>query len=417
MATNFKYASVSDLQKYFNRAVDYDNKRQIFTWVQESTLDDYGDTSNVNVWYATNTGLVTQLYQDGRELTSLSANLDTKDTEVKSSSYSATATTTDIDSTSNMAAKDIIKINNEYIQILGVADGDTITFTDKRNLFGTLQGTGVADDDVFLVVDESVVDIADYGWFFYDSALDMCVVAIPNDTNPNALNMEAGTDYTTFIEQTLTDASLELHNYLDMRYSTPLEKAKQIDTDTATVSVAEEYDPIIIKATCYIATANLIRAKEGTSEEADYFYSLVTNEERTGLIDKLNDGIYKLSSEVDDKDKNGKIKYRNVSGTMDIVELSGTYHGEGYDLLKVEIEATGAYGTGTFKVHYLSNDQLFGATTTTEKITGGLQHIHGGLYGRFQGASATDGDIWEIEVYGSHRKQTNKSNATIEMVR
>ena len=417
MATNFKYASVSDLQKYFNRAVDYDNKRQIFTWVQESTLDDYGDTSNVNVWYATNTGLVTQLYQDGRELTSLSANLDTKDTEVKSSAYSATSTTVDIDSTSNIAAKDIIKINNEYIQILGVADGDTITFTDKRNLFGTLQGTGVADDDVFLVVDESVVDIADYGWFFYDSALDMCVVAIPNDTNSNALNMEAGTDYTTFIEQTLTDASLELHNYLDMRYSTPLEKAKQIDTDTATVSVAEEFDPIIIKATCYIATANLIRAKEGTSEEADYFYSLVTNEERTGLIDKLNDGIYKLSSEVDDKDKNGKIKYRNVSGTMDIVELAGTYHGEGYDLLKVEIEATGAYGTGTFKVHYLSNDQLFGASTTAEKITGGLQHIYGGLYGRFQGASATDGDIWEIEVYGSHRKQTNKSNATIEMVR
>ena len=145
--------------------------------------------------------------------------------------------------------------------------------------------------------------------------------------------------------------------------------------------------------------------------------NLLTNPERTGLIDKLNDGVYKLSSEVDANDKKGSIRYRNVSGTMDIVELSGTYHGESYDLLKVEIEATGAYGTGTFKVHYLSNDQLFGATSSTEKITGGLQHIHGGLYGRFQGASATDGDIWEIEVYGSHRKQTNKSNATIEMVR
>ena len=101
----------------------------------------------------------------------------------------------------------------------------------------------------------------------------------------------------------------------------------------------------------------------------------------------------------------------------DIVELSGEYHGEHYDLLKVEIEDSGAYGTGTFKVHYLSNDQLFGATTSVEKITGGLQHIHSGLYGRFQGASASDGDIWEIEVYGSHRKQTNKSNATIEMTR
>ena len=245
----------------------------------------------------------------------------------------------------------------------------------------------------------------------------MCVVSVPNDIDPNSLNMEAGTDYTTFINQTLVDASLELHNYLDARYSTPLEKSKQIDTDTATLSVAEEFDPIIIKAVCYIATSNLIRAKEGASEEADYYYSLVTNPERTGLIDKLNDGIYKLSNEVDDKDKNGKIKYRNVSGTMDIIELSGDYVGSNYDLLKVEIEATGAYGTGTFKVHYLSNDQLFGATTSAEKITGGLHHIHNGLYGRFQGASATDGDIWEIEVYGSHVKQTNKSNSTIEMVR
>ncbi len=417
MATNFKYAGVSDLQKYFNRAVDYDNKRQIFTWEQESTLDDFGGTSNVNIWYATNTGLVTQLYQDGRELTSLSANLDTKDTEVKSSSYTASGTSMDVDSTTNMGAGDILKINNEYIQIAAVSDGDTITYSGKRNLFGTLAQGGVADDDVFLVVDESAIDFADYGWFFYDSALDMCVVAVPNDTNPNALNMEAGTDYTTFIDQTLVDASLELHNYLDARYSTPLEKSKQIDIDTATVSVAEEYDPIIVKATCYIASANLIRAKEGMSEEADYYHSLVTNPERTGLIDKLNDGIFKLSSEVDDKDKNGKIKYRNVSGTMDLVELSGNYHGESYDLLKIEIEATGAYGTGTFKVHYLSNDQLFGATTNAEKITGGLQHIHNGLYGRFQGASATDGDIWEVEVYGSHVKQTNKSNSTIEMVR
>ena len=327
MASNFRYASVSDLTKYFNRVNDFDSKVQIFPTLTSGNLHLFRDS-----------GYVSQLFVNGEELAA------------------AQSTSGDVDS------------NGEW---------------------------------------------------FYASATNQVEYYNSNysSTTINEQSFEAGVDFTAFLEQTLTDASLELHNYLDMRYSTPLEKAKQIDTDTATVSVAEEFDPIIIKATCYIATANLIRAKEGTSEEADYFYSLVTNEERTGLIDKLNDGIYKLSSEVDDKDKNGKIKYRNVSGTMDIVELAGTYHGEGYDLLKVEIEATGAYGTGTFKVHYLSNDQLFGATTTTEKITGGLQHIHGGLYGRFQGASATDGDIWEIEVYGSHRKQTNKSNATIEMVR
>ena len=327
MATIFRYASVSDLTKYFNRVNDFDSKVQIFPTLTSGNLHLFRDS-----------GYVSQLFVNGEELAA------------------AQSTSGDVDS------------NGEWFYASG---------TNQVEYYNSNYSSTTINEQVF----------------------------------------EAGVDFTAFLEQILTDASLELHNYLDMRYSTPLEKAKQIDTDTATVSVAEEFDPIIIKATCYIATANLIRAKEGTSEEADYFYSLVTNEERTGLIDKLNDGIYKLSSEVDDKDKNGKIKYRNVSGTMDIVELAGTYHGEGYDLLKVEIEATGAYGTGTFKVHYLSNDQLFGASTTAEKITGGLQHIYGGLYGRFQGASATDGDIWEIEVYGSHRKQTNKSNATIEMVR
>jgi phage gp36-like protein len=229
--------------------------------------------------------------------------------------------------------------------------------------------------------------------------------------------IESGVDFKTFINQSLVDASLEIHNYLDMRYSTPLQKIKQTDIDTEGVSIEEEYDPIIIKSVCYIASANLIRAKEGASEEADYYYSLVTNPEKTGLLDKLNDGIYKLSFEVDANDKKGSIKYRNVAGTMDLVELAGEYSGEPYDLLKIEVEATGAYGVSTFKVHHFSDDKIFGDVTTPEIITGGLQHIYGGLSGRFQGASATDGDIWEVEVVSSHRKQTNKSNATIEMRR
>ena len=327
MASNFRYADRTALNKYFNRVNDFDSKVQIFPTLTSGNLHLFRDS-----------GFPSLLFVNGEELAA------------------AQSTSGAVDS------------NGEW----------------------------------FYNSDTNQIE-------YYNSNY--------SSTTINEQVFEIGQDFTDFINQTLVDASLELHNYLDMRYSTPLEKSKQVDTDTATVSVAEEYDPIIVKATCYIATANLIRAKEGPSEEADYFMSLVTNPERTGLIDKLNDGIYKLSSEVDANDKKGSIRYRNVSGTMDIVELAGTYHGESYDLLKVEIETTGAYGTGTFKVHYLSNDQLFGATSTAEKITGGLQHIHGGLYGRFQGASATDGDIWEIEVYGSHRKQTNKSNATIEMVR
>ncbi len=327
MATNFKYATIQELTKYFNRVGDFDSKFQLFN-----------PSTNSNLHTFHNTGYVDKFFINGDEQQAQNSNDDTPNA------------------------------NNEWL------------YTESENKLE-----------------------------YYSDAY--------TSTTINEQSFEGGQDFEDTLNQALVDASLELHNYLDMRYSTPLQKIKQTDIDTASVSIAEEYDPIIIKAVCYIATANLIRAKEGASEEADYYYNLVTNPELTGLIDKLNEGVFKLSHEVDGNDKKGSIRYRNVSGTMDLVELAGEYQGELYDLLKVEIEATGAYGTATFKVHYLSNDQLFGAVSSAEKITGGLQHIHNGIFGRFQGASATDGDIWEIEVFGRHRKQTNKSNATIEMVR
>ena len=328
MATNFKYASISDLNKYFNRVNDFDSKVQIFPTLTSGNLHLFRDS-----------GYVDTLFVNGEELAA------------------AQSTSGDVDS------------NGEWFYA---------SATNQVEYYNSNYSSTTINEQVF----------------------------------------EAGVDFTSFLEQALVDASLELHNYLDMRYSTPLQKIKQTDIDTASVSIAEEYDPIIIKAVCYIATANLIRAKEGASEEADYYYSLVTNPERTGLIDKLNDGIYKLSHEVDAKDKNGKILFRSVvTAGLDLVELSGNYFGEGYDMLKVEIETGGAYGTATFIVKYLSNDRLEGGSTNPEVITGGLQHIHNGLYGRFQGSSANAADYWHIEVYGSHRKQTNKSNATIELSR
>ena len=328
MATNFKYASISDLNKYFNRVNDFDSKVQIFPTLTSGNLHLFRDS-----------GYVDTLFLNGEELAA------------------AQSTSGDVDS------------NGEWFYA---------SATNQVEYYNSNYSSTTINEQVF----------------------------------------EAGIDFTTFLEQALVDASLELHNYLDMRYSTPLEKQKQIDIDTAINSATSEYDPIIIKSVCYIAAANLIRAKEGASEEADYYYSLVTNPESTGIIDKLNSGLFKLSHEVDAKDKNGKIAYRvDSNGSMDLVELAGEYRGEHYDRLKISISTGGNYGTAEFTVSYLSNDQLEGATSGAEKITGGLQHIHNGLYGRFSGTSAHTSDYWIVEVYGSHRKQTNKSNATIELSR
>jgi len=328
MATNFKYASISDLNKYFNRVNDFDSKVQIFPTLTSGNLHLFRDS-----------GYVDTLFLNGEELAA------------------AQSTSGDVDT------------NGEWFYA---------SATNQVEYYNSNYSSTTINEQVF----------------------------------------EAGVDFTTFLEQALVDASLELHNYLDMRYSTPLEKQKQIDIDTAINSATSEYDPIIIKSVCYIAAANLIRAKEGASEEADYYYSLVTNPESTGIIDKLNAGLFKLSHEVDAKDKNGKIAYRvDSNGSMDLVELAGEYRGEHYDRLKISISTGGNYGTAEFTVSYLSNDQLEGATTNPEIITGGLQHIHNNLFGRFSGTSAHTSDYWIVEVYGSHRKQTNKSNATIELSR
>ena len=329
MATDFKYATIADLTKYFNRVNDFDSKVQIFPSLTSGSLHLFRDS-----------GFVSQLFVNGEELAA------------------GQSTSGDVDA------------NGEW----------------------------------FYNSDTNQVE-------YYNSNY--------SSTTINEQIFEVGVDFTSFLNQTLVDASLELHNYVDARYATPFEKQKQIDIDSpAIINRVEEYDPIIIKSVCYIAAANLIRAKEGASEEADYYHALVTNPNRTGLIDKLNDGIYKLSHEVDDKDKSGKILFRSVvTAGLDLVELTGEYIGEPYDLLKIEIDTAGAYGTATFTVKHLEDDKLEGGTTDPEIITGGLQHIYNGLMGRFQGASANADDHWYVEVYSKHRKQTNKSNATIDMVR
>ena len=257
---------------------------------------------------------------------------------------------------------------------------------------------------------------SNYKWYYLAS--DDRVYLYNDASNPNDLVMEGGQDNTTYFDQMLVNASMELNNLLDARYPTPLPKVAQIDQNTASSSQSKEYDAIVIKMTCYICIANLLRQNE-RMEEADYYYNLVTNAERTGMVDRLNAGEFKLSYEVDAKDRQGAINNKSVSGSMDIVETAGAYVGEKYDLLKIEATVTGAYGVGKVKVHYYGSDKIWGSESSEEFVTGGLQALSGmgGLLVRFQGASISDGDTWEIEVSSATRKITNAQSNSIDLTR
>lgn len=237
-------------------------------------------------------------------------------------------------------------------------------------------------------------------------------------TTINNQIFEVGVDFTNFLNQQLVNASMELNNLLDSRYPTPLPKNTQI-SESASSGLTVEYDALVIKATCYICASNLIRSKDPMSEEADYYYNLVTNSEGTGITDRLNKGEYKLSFEVDNKDSQGSIRKITQTGTMQLVETAGEYYGEPYDVLRITCTTGGAYGVAKCKVEYFGNDKLFGSETTNNIVTGGLDQWSGlgGLAVRYQGSSMTADDQWEIPVVSETRSISNASTGTIDLSR
>ena len=165
------------------------------------------------------------------------------------------------------------------------------------------------------------------GEWFYNSATNQLEYYNSNYTSTTIHNQmfEAGKDFTDFLNQQLVNASMELNNLLDAKYPTPLPKNTQI-SEAASSGLTSEYDALVIKATCYICASNLIRSKDPTSEEADYYYGLVTNVEGTGITDRLNKGEWKLSFEVDNKDSQVSIRKITQAGTMQLVETAGQYY-------------------------------------------------------------------------------------------
>ena len=329
MATDFKYASQSDMNRYVGDVVaDADSKRQVYGWTETGTS---------NLYIARNSGFVSQLFADGEDLGDAEAN------------------------------SGVVDVNGE--------------------------------------------------WYF-DSNLDT-VYYFNSASDPNDLIMEAGFDNATYYDQMLVDASMELNNLLDARFPMPLPKYDQYDANTAHSGASTEYDALIIKVTCYLAGSNALRAN-GETEQADYYYNLVTNAEKTGMVDRLNIGEFKLAFEIDSSDSKGKVRTISKTGSMDIVETAGEWGGEKYDVCRITCTTAGAYGTAVIKAETYGSDALFGTTTEDIKITGGLQPIVNGLYVRFQGASMNlsgTADSWEVTVTNENRKRTNPMTSGIDLTR
>ena len=412
MATDFKYASQSDLEMYYPAYSQFDVKRQVFGWALGR---DNFDASSLDLYYAHNVGLVTQLYWDGLEVDKIT--FPSAHHTLTDETLSATDTTLTVNVGHGLAVRDIIRIDNEYMLVTSVSTND---LTIERGQVGTPGSIHADDSQLYLVVDRSEITAVGAVTtaalaFVYDSEMDLCLL-ITVAQDPNDYIVEAGIDNATYFDQMLVNASMELNNLLDRRYPTPIPKYTQYDANTTHVSSTPEFDAIIVKSTCYLCVANLLRTNS-RQEEADYYNNLVTNMDGSGLVDRLNKGEYKLSYEVDSDDSQGKVRSITKAGSMDIIETGGAYAGEAFDLLRITCTTGGAYGVAIVKVEYYGSDKLFGSEKTDIKVTGGLQSIHGGFYCRFQGSSMTADDLWEVEVYSETRKISNAESGAIQLTR
>jgi len=405
VATAPTYCTHRQLKDVFPQVDSFDNKRPIYGWEAEATLADFGGVSNVNVYYAYNTGLVTQLFKDGQLMTNLTSNVTTKKTEI-GVEVNDGASAVGVDNTTGFEQHDLMKINNEWMKVSAVTDGTTLAVSSARNLFGTQQLTHAVDSGVYLAVDESTIDSVHQNWFFYDADLDLLVASFDGDVNPNDLNMEAGEDFSTLITRITLNAS----RYLDAKLDPNLPREQLKDKEG-------NYDYIIVRTTALIAATFLIRSHDPTSEVAN---SLM--EDAQGNIDSLNSGSAALSWQTTGDSSKGIIRdVSYTSGKIRPVDTRGRYYGE-WDLIKVIITNAGVLGTASYSVFVKDADSLKATeVVSNRKITGDYQSLSGHLEIRFAGANdstqAALNDEWEVEVAGWMEEVDNSAVNSVKMTR
>ena len=400
------YCTHKELKRVFPQLDSFDGKSQVYGWTQG--LQNFHDTS-LDIYYANNTGLIDTLFWDGAEVDKITYNT-TETTQVKVA-ITPDVITLDLDSTSALGVGDIIKINNEYIRINSITDGDTVGLntSNNRGLFGSSAQHHPVDSSVYKIIDASV-DVGDANSadpdalsFVYDTDLDLCLL-ITNSQDPNDYLVESGEDFTTVVTQYRTDAS----RYLDSMLDPNMPKEAWKDKTGA-------YDYIIIRSTALIAANFMIKAHDPNSELANALMDEATNN-----IANINAGKAALSWQVTRDSSQGVVRdvVYPTAGAIRPVDTRGDWYGD-YDLLRVVITTAGALGVATYSVFTKGANKLKETEVVqNEVITGDYQQLSSGLQVRFAGSSnAALNDEWEIEVFGAFEDIDASSGKAVKMTR
>ena len=376
MATSdISYISDRDLQDVLPAVAEYDLKRRLYNWTT-TTLD--GNTYYVQ-W---NSGLVTQLFIDGKSQQSGNQTIGTTAaTAINEDPFAVGDTTLTVDSGAALTDSTYIKIDDE---ILGITAISTNNVAVTRGELGTTEAAHADDTSIY-----KHFQPAEDGDNLYDADNDFTILKY--GSSPNDSIVEAGDDWDTIKARFRKQACRIFESKIDSRMTREIIKDRE-----------GNYPAIVIRACSLGAVILLLKAHDPNSELIAPF-----QEEYDEIIAGLIGGTIVLPTDLTKDNSQGIIREVSVASTSTLrpVELYGSYTGAGYDLIKLQVTATGILGTATYSVWVKDSDKLKQTQIVTDKkITGDYDVVVGTLYIRFSGQTetsfATDNDEYEIEVWG-----------------
>ena len=392
MASAPIYCTHRELKRVFPQLDEFDQKVPIYGWATETIS---GDTYYV----AYDTGLMTELFIDGKSQQSGKQTIGTTKVDDCGEEFTATDTTMNITLFSNFTVDTFIKVDDEIMYVEAATDTSPDRLTVVRGVLGTTATSHSNGADIFLHFQPS-----ENGDNLYDSDNNFIILKYGSD--PQDLLTEAGEDFTDMVTQFRTDAS----RYLDSRLDPKLPKNQLKDKNG-------NFDYMIVRTASLYAAAFMVRTKDPTSELA-----AAIMEEADNNVQLLNEGRAALSLHNTGDASRGVLRAVTYTGAIRPVDFRGRAGGVDYDLIKLEIEDAGAIGTATYNVWVKNSDGLKQyKVVDDEKITGDYQTLAYGLEIRFAGTTdaseAVATDEWEVEVRGMYEEVDTSDLKGIKMTR
>jgi hypothetical protein len=234
--------------------------------------------------------------------------------------------------------------------------------------------------------------------FEYDSGQDRLQFYMGglSTSSMNSTVFESSQDWDSLKTTVCNEQSDRIRSYINR----PIYKRKK---DTSQGAASRDYDWILVRCNAALAVADLIRSFD--QEKAEEIESRITNDEGSGLLDRLKRGEYALWNETSWRSEGGVITDvavdSSTTGVIEDVKIDGR-PGVDWDDVRVIISTGGTFVAGTsspvyYSVKVKSGEGISMSTVVNaQKVNGNYQNLAYGASIRFSEGVYTANDQWSV---------------------